>query len=168
MNDSIWHSNTGAMTGRDWFVGHQRRMERFLLVLASSLSLSMGQQGLLSITQHPRDTRVAPGGTVSSLWIAWHSHSCSPTPLLVTLVVTASDICCPIQASLSCGHTVPPSLAARGLRVSWFREGIRLTNLGGGGPNSNSRIYLPLCLPCPFSWKVSNFTYFFNSFDTAN
>ena len=54
----------------------------------------------------------------------------------MTLVVTASDICCPIQASLSCGHTVPPSLAARGLRVSWFREGIRLTNLGGGGPNS--------------------------------
>ena len=46
------------------------------------------------------------------------------------------DPCCPIQASLSCGHTVPPSLAARGLRVSWFREGIRLTNLGGGGPNS--------------------------------
>ena len=54
----------------------------------------------------------------------------------MTIVVTASDICCPIQASLSCGHTVPPSLAARGLRVSWFREGIRLTNLGGGGPNS--------------------------------
>ena len=54
----------------------------------------------------------------------------------MTLVVTASDISCPIQASLSCGHTVPPSLAARGLRVSWFREGIRLTNLGAEGPNS--------------------------------
>ena len=35
------------------------------LVLVSLVSLATGQHGLLSITQHPRDTHVAPGGTVS-------------------------------------------------------------------------------------------------------
>ena len=45
-----------------------KKMERRTLVLVSVLvslvSLTTGQ-GLLSITQHPRDTHVAPGGTVS-------------------------------------------------------------------------------------------------------
>ena len=46
-------------------IGQHKRMER-MLVLISVVSLSNGQ-GLLTITQHPRDTHVAPGGTVSSL-----------------------------------------------------------------------------------------------------
>ena len=117
------------------------KMERRTLVLVSLVSLSTGQS-LLSITQHPRDTHVAPGGTVSSLnWLK--GVTLKPPPPQKKLkkkknypAQISSRQFSNMQASLPCGHTVPPSLAARGLRVSWFREGVRLLTAGGEGPNS--------------------------------
>ena len=59
-------------------ISQDKRMER-ILVLASLVSLSMGQ-GLLTITQHPRDTHVAPGGTVRSLNRLKYFRDLAPVP----------------------------------------------------------------------------------------